>query len=124
MFGQFSYCNAPVFVTATNAAIASGQLQVPPLGTANDGKPCPTVRDFFVVDQDQSDNLPTLYLVSPGDHMSQFTKRNQVAHPTFVPLGNPSDNGLTDAFIDPALGCKACTARILPTRAPWCPRCD
>jgi len=110
VFGQFAYCNAPAFFTAANTAIASGKLKVPALGTALDGKPCPTVRDYFVVDQDQSDNLPTLYLVSPRGHMSQFTKKNQSAHPTSVPLGNPSDNRLTDAFVDPALGCKPWTA--------------
>jgi hypothetical protein len=110
VFGQYSYCNAPAFFAAANAAIASGKLMVPPLGTANDGKPCPTVRDFFIVDQDQSDNLPTLYLVSPRGHLSQFTKKNQAAHPSSIPLGNPSDNRLTDAFVDPAIGCKAWTA--------------
>jgi hypothetical protein len=62
------------------------------------------------VDQDQSDNLPTLYLVSPRGHLSQFTKKNQAAHPSSIPLGNPSDNRLTDAFVDPAIGCKAWTA--------------
>ena len=110
VFGQFSYCNAPAFFAAANAAIASGKLKVPALGTANDGKPCPTVRDFFIVDQDQSDNLPTLYLVSPRGHLSQFTKKNQAAHTSSVPLGNPSDNRLTDAFVDPAMGCKPWTA--------------
>jgi len=106
VFGQFAYCNAPAFFTAANAAVTSGKLKVPAAGTASDGKPCPTVRDFFVVDQDQSDNLPTQYLVSPRGHMSQFTKRNRAAHPSSVPIGNPSDNRLTDAFVDPALGCK------------------
>jgi hypothetical protein len=110
VFGQFAYCNAPAFFAAANAAIASGKLKVPVAGTANDGKPCPTVRDFFIVDQDQSDNLPTLYLVSPRGHLSQFTKKNQAAHPSSVPLGNPSDNRLTDAFVDPAMGCKPWTA--------------
>jgi hypothetical protein len=110
VFGQYAYCNAPAFFAAANAAIANGKLKVPAPGTASDDKPCPTVRDFFIVDQDQSDNLPTLYLVSPRGHMSQFTKKNQAAHPTSVPLGNPSDNRLTDAFVDPAMGCKPWTA--------------
>jgi hypothetical protein len=121
VFGQFAYCNAPAFFAAANAAIASGKLKVPAIGTANDGKPCPTVRDFFIVDQDQSDNLPTLYLVSPRGHMSQFTKKNQAAHPTSVPLGNPSDNRLTDAFVDPALGCKPWTAPDLADRGSMVP---
>jgi len=110
VFGQFAYCNAPAFFAAANAAIASGKLKVPAAGTANDGKPCPTVRDFFIVDQDQSDNLPTLYLVSPRGRLSQFTKKNQADHPSSVPLGNPSDNRLTDAFVDPAMDCKPWTA--------------
>jgi len=110
VFGQFAYCNAPAFFAAANAAITAGKLKVPAAGTAVDGKPCPTVRDFFIVDQDQSDNLPTLYLVSPRGHLSQFTKKNQAQHPSSVPLGNPSDNRLTDAFVDPALGCKPWTA--------------
>ncbi|MBV8803533.1 MAG: hypothetical protein JO042_00775 [Sinobacteraceae bacterium] len=110
IFSQYSYCNAPAFVSAANQAIANGQLQVPPLGTASDGKPCPTVRDFFIADQDQSDNLTTLYLVSPHGHIAQLTKANQAAHPTSVPLGNASDNRLTDAFVLPAMGCTPWTA--------------
>ena len=106
VFGQFAYCNAPAFFTAANAAITAGKLKVPAAGTAIDGKPCPTVRDFFIVDQDQSDNLPTLYLVSPRGHLSQFTKKNRAQHTSSIPLGNPSDNRLTDAFVDPAMGCK------------------
>ena len=106
VFGQFAYCNAPAFFTAANAAIASGKLQVPPVGTAIDGKPCPTVRDFAVVDQDQSDNVTTLYMVSSLGHIAQLTARNMARHPKGTPLGNPSDNKLTDSFVDPALGCK------------------
>jgi len=106
IFGQFSYCNAPAFFTAANAAVAAGKLTVPASGTANDGKPCPTVRDFAIVDQDQSDNVTTLYLVSPRGHISQDTAKNRAAHPSSVPSGNASDNRLTDAFVLPALGCK------------------
>jgi hypothetical protein len=110
VFGQYSYCNAPAFFAAANAAVASGQLKVPPLGTAKDGKPCPSVRDFFIVDQDQSDNVTTLYLVSPHGHIAQLTAANKAAHPTATTLGNPSDNRLTDVFVEPALGCKPWTA--------------
>jgi hypothetical protein len=35
-----------------------------PGGKARDGLPCPTVRDFAVVDQDQSDNVNTHYLAT------------------------------------------------------------
>jgi hypothetical protein len=110
VFGQYAYCNAPAFFTAANAAIASGQLKVPPLGTAHDGLPCPTVRDFFVVDQDQSDNLPTLYLVSTKGQLAQYTAKNIVALKGAVTLGNPSDNRLTDVFLDGAMGCKPFSA--------------
>jgi len=106
IFGQYSYCNAPAFFTAANVAIAAGKLTVPASGTASDGKPCPTVRDFFIVDQDQSDNVTTVYLVSPRGHISQFSAKNQAAHPSSKPMGNASDNRLTDAFVQPALGCK------------------
>jgi len=106
IFGQYSYCNAPAFFAAANAAVAAGKLTVPASGTASDGKPCPTVRDFFIVDQDQSDNVTTVYLVSPRGHISQFSAKNQAAHPSSKPMGNASDNRLTDAFVQPALGCK------------------
>src|SRR5260370_14064324 len=43
IFGQVSYCNARAFFQA-------GKLVPPPLGIARDGLPCPTVRDFSVVD--------------------------------------------------------------------------
>src|SRR5579883_2101920 len=59
VFGQFAYCNAPAFFADANQGIAAGKVQVPALQMAKDGKPCPTVRDFSVVDQDQSDNVQT-----------------------------------------------------------------
>lgn len=106
LFGQFAYCNARQFFRAANDAIANGLLSVPPPGTANDGQPCPTVRDFFVVDQDQSDNLPTTYLVTTAGQLAQYTASNITAFPGAVTLGNPSDNRLTDVFLDGAMACK------------------
>ena len=105
IFGQFSYCNAAAFFHAANRAIRDGKLSVPILGRANDGLPCPTVRDFFVVDQDQSDNLPVTYLISGGGLLAQNTQANAAALTGATVLGNPSDNGLVDRFLDPALGC-------------------
>ena len=108
-FGQFAYCNAPAFYKAAHRAIRRGQLRVPPLGTAIDGRPCPTVRDFFVVDQDQSDNLPTTYLMITKDdgsvQMAQKTDANLSQFPNAATLGNPSDNRLLDVAVDGALGC-------------------
>ena len=103
-FGQFAYCNAPAFFKAAHHAIRSGQLSVPPLGVAADGRPCPSVRDFFVVDQDQSDNLPTTYLITAAG-MAQYTQANLASFPGATPLGNPSDNRLVDQFLDGALAC-------------------
>jgi hypothetical protein len=105
LFGQFAYCNAPAFFAAANAAIASGTLTVPDLGTGADGLPCPTTRDFSVVDQDQSDNLTTMYRIVHG-RMAQNTPATQGG----TPLTNGSDEGLLAAHIDPALGCRPFTA--------------
>jgi len=103
-FGQFAYCNAPAFFKAAHRAIRRGQLTIPPLGVAADGRPCPTVRDFFVVDQDQSDNLPISYLVTDSG-MAQRTQANLAQFPSATSLGNPSDNRLVDVALDGALGC-------------------
>ena len=101
-FGQFAYCNAPAFFTAVN-----GDQKVPvrPLGTGRDGRPCPTTRDFSVVDQDQSDNLATEYRVVHG-RIAQDTAATRGG----TALTNGSDEGLLAKFIDPALGCAAPTA--------------
>jgi hypothetical protein len=105
VFGQFSYCNAPAFFKAAHRAILKGQLQAPDLGIASDGRPCPSVRDFFVVDQDQSDNLPVTYLISTAGLLAQNTAANAQHLPGATTLGNPSDNGLVDRFLDPDLSC-------------------
>lgn len=105
-FGQFAYCNAPAFFAAANKAIQAKQLVPPPLGRAKDGLPCPTVRDFSVVDQDQSDNVTTDYLVTSSGQTAQVTVANLKALPGATRAANGSDNLLLDAFIDVALGCK------------------
>ncbi len=105
VFSQFSYCNAPAFFKAANEAIRRGQLRVPHLGVGADGRICPTIRDFSVVDQDQSDNLPVTYLISASGLLAQNTVANNQAMVGATLLGNPSDNGVLDRFLDPALGC-------------------
>jgi hypothetical protein len=107
LFTQFAYCNAPAFFAAANAAIQSGKLTVPPLTRAADGATCPTVRDFFIVDQDQSDNLPTTYLARADGRTAQNTAANREAMPHATMLGNPSDNRLVDVYVDPVIGCHA-----------------
>jgi hypothetical protein len=105
-FGQVAYCNAAAFFQAANREIASGQLPVPPLGMAKDGQPCPSVRDFSLVDQDQSDNVTSLYLATQSGQTAQDTQANQQAiGQTAQVLSNGSDNRLLSDFVDPALGC-------------------
>jgi hypothetical protein len=104
-FGQVWYCNAPAFFQAANQAIAAGKLVPPPLGKAKDGLPCPTVRDFSVVDQDQSDNVTADYLVTNTGQTAQVTGANVAALPNATRAANGSDNRLLDNFIDAALGC-------------------
>lgn len=106
VFGQFAYCNGPAFFTAASHRITAGTLKVPALGTAADGLPCPTVRDFSVVDQDQSDNVVTHYLATAQGRTAQ---NNAAARARlgnhFTDLSNGSDNLLLTQFIDPALDC-------------------
>ncbi len=91
IFGQFSYCNAPAFFQAANAAMAAGKVNPNPakaaLGTGKDGLTCPSVRDFSLVDQDQSDNVTTIYTINGTQQ------------------ANGSDNRLLAVFLDGALGC-------------------
>ena len=110
-FGQYAYCNAPAFFAAANSAIAHHRLRIPATGMASDGRPCPTVRDFAVVDQDQSDNVTSTYLMLANGRTAQNTAINagRLGN-TATELTNGSDNGLLDAFIDPALGCTPFTA--------------
>ncbi|WP_433171725.1 hypothetical protein [Actinoallomurus sp. CA-150999] len=110
VFGQFAYCNAPAFFRAANAAIKGGMLTVPALGTAKDGMPCMSTRDFALIDQDQSDNVQTSYLTTGNGRIAQNTAANKGRLAGAQTLSNPSDNALLDVFVDPALGCTPWTA--------------
>jgi hypothetical protein len=105
IFGQFAYCNAPAFFAAVNAGIQAGMVTVPNPGTATDGQPCLTTRDFALIDQDQSDNVPSAYLANANGQTAQFNAANQAALAGAATISNPSDNGLLDNFVDPALNC-------------------
>src|SRR5260370_5824129 len=105
IFGQFAYCNAPAFFTAANQAIQAGKLMPPALGTAKDGMTCPTVRDFTVVDQDQSDNVTTTYLMTQKGQEAQMTAANIAKLQNGQVQANGSDNRLVDVALDGALGC-------------------
>ena len=105
IFGQFSFCNAPAFFTAANAAVRRGQIKIPAMTKGEDGLPCMTTRDYGLIDQDQSDNVVTSYLVQPDGSMAQDNDANASALPDATTLVNGSDNLLLDGFVDPALGC-------------------
>lgn len=107
IFGQFAYCNAPAFFAAANQAIQAGKLTPPTLGKAKDGLPCPTVRDFSVVDQDQSDNVTTTYLITGNGQVAQNTAANVTAlqAQNAQTQANGSDNRLLAIALDNALGC-------------------
>lgn len=112
-FGQVSFCNTSAFYAAVNDAIASGLLKVPALGIAKDGKTCPSVRDFSIVDQDPSDNVTGTELVSPNGSLAQNTAANRKSFPTADLVRNGSDNALLTEAVDPALGCKPWTVPLL-----------
>jgi hypothetical protein len=105
IFGQFAYCNAPAFFAAANLLMRTGKLAPPALGTAKDGQPCPTVRDFSVVDMDQSDNVTTTYLVTVGGRVAQDTAANRGALGKIPTAKNASDNRLLAVALDTALSC-------------------
>jgi hypothetical protein len=111
LINQTPQCNAANFYRLANAEIRRGILKIPATGTAKDGQPCPTVRDFSLIDQDQSDNAVAQYLFDPNTgQTAQATAANQAAMAGATVMSNGSDNGLLDRFVDPALGCTPFTA--------------
>lgn len=104
-FGQVAYCNAQQFFRVANQMIQAGKLVPPPLGTGKDGKPCPTVRDFTIVDQDQSDNVTTTYLFTADGKVAPDTAVNRAGLAGVQVQANGSDNRLEAVAVDTALGC-------------------
>lgn len=105
IFGQFAYCNAPAFFQVANQAIQAHKITPPALGMAKDNMACPTVRDFSVVDMDQSDNVTTSYLVTTNGRIAQATAANTAVLPNAHVQANGSDNRLLAIALDGALGC-------------------
>lgn len=117
IFGQYSYCNAPAFWDAVKTAVANGQLVPPPiLNSVATNMACPSTRDFGVVDQDQSDNVVTTYLVDAKGRIAQDTaahRRNLTAAnkgAALTVLANGSDNRLVAVILNGAFGCTPYTA--------------
>ena len=75
-------------------------------GALGTGQACPVTHNFDMIDQDQSDNVTTLYLLNPATgQTAQDTTANAANIPGSTTLANGSDNILLDAFMDPTLGC-------------------
>ena len=110
VIGQVSACNAVGFYRLANFEIATGRLHVPATGNADDGQPCLTTRSFALVDQDQSDNVITSYLINANGQTAQNTTANAGALAGAQTLVNGSDDKLLAAFVDPATGCTPFTA--------------
>jgi hypothetical protein len=100
IFGQEIFCNAPGLFAAAGGKVALPQREDSP----DDGRPCPTTESWEIVDQDQSDNTTTNYLVA-GTQTAQNTAANQAALGG-APIGNGSDNNLYTRFYAPAIHCQ------------------
>jgi hypothetical protein len=107
MFGQVSFCNGAPFFRAAFQAEARGKLKIPSAGISPVSKQaCLTTRSFALVDQDPSDNVTTLYLLTHGGRTAQFSRKNAAALSGATQISNGSDNALLDDFVDPALRCR------------------
>ena len=110
-YGQVSFCHGTHFFWAARRAERQGKLTVPSAGVSpKTGQACPTTRSFTVIDQDQSDNVTTQYLLTASGRTAQFNKSNAAAMTGASTISNGSDNVLLDDFLDPVLGCKPLTA--------------
>jgi hypothetical protein len=106
IFGQVSFCNGTGFFNAAFQAAREGRLRIPATGfSAKTGQACPTTRDFTMIDQDQSDNVTTQYLLTANGQTAQDNAANQAALAGATTINNGSDNALLDAFLDPTIGC-------------------
>jgi hypothetical protein len=106
IFGQVAFCNGTGFFQAVNRAEAAGRLTVSAAGTsAATGSPCLTTRSFEMIDQDQSDNVTSTYLLNGNGQTAQDNAANEAAVAGGQKINNGSDNLLLDAFLDPIMGC-------------------
>jgi hypothetical protein len=92
----------------TLSDLRQGVLVPPPLGTASDGLPCPTTLDFFVSDQDPSDNVVTTYLIVKATGLvavNSTANLRTLGAANVIFAVNPSDERLVNS-INVAIGCK------------------
>ena len=118
-FGQVFFCGTGGLFRAVEKA----RIHIPGLGVDGHGEPCPSVRSFDLVDQDQSDNVQTSYLTSAQGSIAQDNTVNRRALGTAGRLINGSDNTLL-LYVDTAIGCQPWLipdltdgGRLVPTQA-------
>ena len=105
IFGQFSYCNAENFFKTVNAKI--NFINIPPLGVTVYREKCPSVRSF-TVDQDQSDNVLTSYILTDNNIIAQDTPENQILLRNMNEFLNFITNGRI--YVNKLIGCQPYTA--------------
>jgi hypothetical protein len=105
IIAQTSACNARAFFRDANYQIATGRLRIPRLGRGTDGQACQTTESFPLIDQDQSDNVISTYLLNGTGQTAQDTAANKNAMGGSTVISNGSDDALLGHFVDPALGC-------------------
>lgn len=105
IFGQFAYCNAISFFNDVNSMIHDLKINIPFIPNSNKGILCPTIRYFGIVDQDQSDNVLSSYIITNDNKVAQNTFINNKILNVKNIVGNGSDNRLLNVFINPAIGC-------------------
>jgi hypothetical protein len=110
LIGQVSGCNTVNFYNLANEEIARGTLKVPALGTDDSGQTCLSTRNFALIDQDQSDNVISTYLINGNGQTAQDTSANANGLAGATAIGNGSDDRLLADFVDPANGCAPFTA--------------
>ena len=110
VFGQFAYCNGLNFFQTVNKNINIGLLTVPQILNSALGDMCPTTRSFPIVDQDQSDNVLTSYIITQDLKVAQDTPNNRIWLKVLKIISNGSDNRLLNVFVNPAIGCQSFTA--------------
>ena len=76
-----AFCNGTSFFQAAARAEAQRRLTVPAAGTAANiaRMACPTTRSFTMIDQDQSDNVTSTYLLTANGQTAQDNAANERA---------------------------------------------
>ncbi len=106
IFGQVSFCNGTGFFRAAFRADAGGPAANPGHGfLGQDRAALPHDAQLHLIDQDQSDNVTTQYLLTANGQTAQDNAANQAALAGATTINNGSDNALLDAFLDPTIGC-------------------